>query len=146
MDEKRLTELRERFGNAKGYEIYDERFKRVADSVFSDSGDRKLPYGGISTLLDAAQAETADGLDVALVGVPMDLGVSNRSGARLGPRAVRGVERIGPYHHHLDVLPSSKLKYADIGDVPFRSRFSIDSSMEDIEQFYHRIVAAGAKH
>ena len=39
------------------------------------------------------------GLDVALVGVPMDLGVTNRAGARFGPRAVRDVERIGPYNH-----------------------------------------------
>ena len=31
------------------------------------------------------------------VGVPMDLGVTNRAGCRFGPRAVRGVERIGPY-------------------------------------------------
>ena len=41
------------------------------------------------------------GLDVALIGVPMDLGVTNRAGARLGPRAVRAVERIGPYEHAL---------------------------------------------
>jgi agmatinase len=31
----------------------------------------------------------------------MDLGVTNRAGARLGPRAVRAVERIGPYEHAL---------------------------------------------
>ncbi len=30
------------------------------------------------------------GLDFALIGVPMDLGVTNRAGARFGPRAVRG--------------------------------------------------------
>jgi hypothetical protein len=39
----------------------------------------------------ARRSERPDwaGLDVALVGVPMDLGVTNRPGARLGPRAVR---------------------------------------------------------
>ena len=45
------------------------------------------------------------GLDVALIGVPMDLGVTNRAGARFGPRAVRGVERIGPYEHVLRIAP-----------------------------------------
>ena len=36
------------------------------------------------------------GLDVALVGVPMDLGVTNRPGARLGPRAVRDMSASDP--------------------------------------------------
>ena len=44
-------------------------------------------------------------LDVALIGVPMDLGVTNRAGARLGPRAVRAIDRIGPYEHVLRVAP-----------------------------------------
>ncbi len=57
----------------------------------------------------------------------MDLGVTNRAGARLGPRAVRGVERIGPYEHVLKIAPMGMLKVADIGDVPMQSRFSLDA-------------------
>ena len=34
-------------------------------------------------------AESPDGLDVAFVGVPFDIGTSNRPGARYGPRAIR---------------------------------------------------------
>ncbi|MGO7932277.1 arginase family protein, partial [Rhizobium ruizarguesonis] len=41
-------------------------------------------------------------LQVSVVGIPMDLGVSNLPGSRFGPRAVRGIERIGPYHHVQD--------------------------------------------
>jgi len=80
---------------------------------------------------------------VALVGVPMDLGVTNRAGARLGPRAMRSVERIGPYEHVLKRAPLSELKVADIGDVPMRSRFSLADCHADIEAFYTRIAAAG---
>jgi agmatinase len=80
---------------------------------------------------------------VALVGVPLDLGVTNRPGARFGPRAVRAVERIGPYHHVHRLLPLSAVKAADIGDVPFRSRYSLDASIEDIEALFARIAAAG---
>ena len=83
------------------------------------------------------------GLDVALVGVPMDLGVTNRPGARFGPRAVRGIERIGPYHHVHEIAPLTVVKCADVGDVPFRSRFSLSDSHEDIEAFYKRLAAAG---
>ena len=80
------------------------------------------------------------GLDVALVGVPMDLGVTNRPGARLGPRAVRAIERIGPYHHVHGIAPFTEVKVADVGDVPFRSRFSLDDSHADIEAFFARMA------
>ena len=50
---------------------------------------RRQPFAGISTLLDAPQSETLDDLDIALIGVPMDLGVTNRNGARFGPRSIR---------------------------------------------------------
>jgi agmatinase len=73
----------------------------------------------------------------------MDLGVTNRAGARLGPRAVRAVERIGPYEHVLRRTPLSELEVADIGDVPMRSRFSLADCHADIEAFYTRICTAG---
>src|SRR5205823_6218958 len=80
---------------------------------------------------------------VALISVPMDLGVTNRAGARLGPRAVRAVERIGPYEHVLRMTPMADCKAADVGDVPFRSRFSLESCHEDIEEFFAKVVSAG---
>ena len=53
-------------------------------------------------------AEGPDGLDVALIGVLMDLGVTNRGGAGFGPRTVRTIERIGPCNHALKVAPSAE--------------------------------------
>src|SRR5262249_36548524 len=94
---------------------------------------------------DVADLPDFGGLDIALVGVPMDLGVSNRAGARFGPRAVRDVERIGPYNHALRVVPRAEGTAADIRDVPMRSRFSLDSCIEDIEAFYSRIRGAGVR-
>ena len=52
--------------------------------------------------LDADNPDFGD-LQVAMVGVPMDLGVTNRPGSRFGPRALRAIERIGPYNHVLDM-------------------------------------------
>ncbi|HZT46765.1 MAG TPA: arginase family protein, partial [Hyphomicrobiaceae bacterium] len=62
---------------------------------------------------------------------------------RLGPRAVRQVERIGPYHHVHRLAPLTEIRAADVGDVPFRSRFSLEESHADIEAFFTRIAAAG---
>ncbi|MGH8034472.1 MAG: agmatinase, partial [Lysobacterales bacterium] len=83
------------------------------------------------------------GLDVALIGVPMDLGVTNRTGARFGPRAVRGIERIGPYEHALALAPMTQLKVADVGDVPMQSRYSLAECHADIEACFTQVVQAG---
>ena len=47
---------------------------------------------------------------MAITGVPIDLGVSNRSGTRFGPRALRTIERVGPYNHVLDCAPVFDLR------------------------------------
>lgn len=147
MDEKKLEDLRARFGSEGADDIQDPQFRRVADLLFSDATRRAKPYEGVSTLLDLPirDAGNLEGLDVALIGVPMDLGVTNRPGARFGPRAVRQVERVGPYHHVHRTVPESIVKAADIGDVPFRSRYSLSESHADIEGFMRRVVEAGVK-
>jgi guanidinopropionase len=143
-----LAALRAKYGNAQGGEVHDPLFKQVAEKLFS-GGKRTKPYEGIATFLDAPlrldAPDKADfgGLDVALIGVPMDLGVTNRAGTRLGPRAVRNIERIGPYHHTLKKVPASMVKMADVGDVSFRSRYSLSDSHEDIEAYFGRVVKAG---
>jgi agmatinase len=65
----------------------------------------------------------------------MDLGVTNRTGARFGPRALRAIERIGPYNDGIDCAPIQEMNVADIGDVPFQSRFDLHKSLDDIEKF-----------
>jgi len=147
MNKDKLDALRARYGNDPG-RIDDARFRKVADYQVGEGGQRRKPYGGLPTLLDAPFREGDDaleGLDVALIGVPMDLGVTNRPGARFGPRALRSIERVGPYNHALDVIPFHELRCADIGDVPFRSRYDLATSIDDIEAFYHRVVDAGIR-
>ena len=147
-DDEKLALLKEKYGDGSGGEFFNEDFKKVADAIFS--GDRRPPpYSGVSTFLDAPykslQFDDAqvDQPDVALIGVPMDLGVTNRNGSRFGPRAVRSVDRVGPYHHMMKCAPLTEAMVVDAGDVPFRSRFNLDLSTEDIEQYYRKVVAAG---
>jgi guanidinopropionase len=148
MDKDKLAALRARYAGAKGGDIQDPAFAAVSARVFAAPDRRKWPFADPATLLDAGFAPDAlatnfAGLDVALIGVPMDLGVTNRAGARLGPRAVRSVERIGPYEHVLRVAPMGDLQVADVGDVPMKSRFSLDECHADIEAFYSEIARAG---
>ncbi len=145
MDAKRLAALRARYGDAQVFDAQTQKFQQIAQALVgdSDSGARPKPYSGISTLLDAPAQSNLVGLDVALIGVPMDLAVTNRPGARLGPRAVRGVERIGPYHHVTGAMPHTQCRFADVGDVPFRSRYSLEHSIADIASYYQNLVAQG---
>ena len=145
MDLDRIERLREKYADAKGGDVLDPEFRKVADLLFINSGNRSLPYGGIPTLLDAKFSESTDGIDIGLIGVPMDLGVTNRNGARFGPRAIRTMERVGPYHHVHKVVPSADFRVADLGDVPFRSRFDLASCMEDIESYYRNLQTAGVR-
>ena len=126
-NDEKLAELQAKYGSGHGGDIFNPDFRRVADRIFSASGTRAAPFAGVPTLLDApfrqidpANPDFGD-LQVALVGMPMDLGVTNRPGSRFGPRALRTIERIGPYNHVLKCAPVHELKVADIGDVPFRT-------------------------
>ena len=149
MPSKDLDALRKKYAGTHGGEITDPSFKRVADAIFNASGTRLAPYAGVPTLLsaphrpvDPVSPDFGD-LQVALIGVPMDLAVTNRNGSRFGPRALRAIERIGPYNEVLDCAPVSELRVADIGDTPMRSRYKLDWCHADIEAFAGKIVDAG---
>lgn len=148
-DANKLDELRAKYGESHGGEMFDPVFQKVAAKIFNESGTRVAPYAGMPTLLTAphlaVDAEKPDfgDLQVALLGVPMDLGVTNRTGSRFGPRALRTIERIGPYNHVLGCTPLHELRVADIGDVPFRSRYRLEMSHDDIEKRVNQIVEAG---
>ena len=149
MDEAKLEALRAKYAGAAAGHVHDPAFKQVVELLFSGTDRRYKPYEGIPALLDAPIRLDAPGLpdfgglDIALIGVPMDLGVTNRPGSRFGPRAVRTIERVGPYHHVHRAVPSATLNIADIGDVPFTSRFDLAQSHLDIEAFFAK--AADAK-
>ena len=143
-----LDRLRRKYGDARAKDVHDPAFRKVAESQFR--GERRSqPYAGVATfmslphLAEGVDAPAFAGLDIAVLGVPMDLGVTNRPGCRFGPRGVRQIERIGPYEHVLGVAPATLVKAADIGDVPFASRFDLERCHADIEQYYGRISAAG---
>jgi len=143
-----LERLRAKYGEAGGGDIHDPKFQRVAAEQFQGER-RKLPYSDVATfmglpyLAGGIDADALAALDIAVLGVPMDLGVTNRAGCRLGPRAVRQIERIGPFEHGLGIAPTTMVKAADIGDVPFRSRFDLVSCHADIEDHLRAVVEAG---
>jgi len=90
-------------------------------------------------------AESPQGLDAAFIGVPLDIGTSNRAGARFGPRQIRAESALlRPYNMATGAAPFDTLQVADLGDVPINT-YSIDKSLAIIERFYDDVLAAGCK-
>ena len=102
-------------------------------------------YSDIATFMRAPLIREIAGLDIALVGVPFDGGVTNRTGARHGPREMRNQSSLMRAIHHVSrINPYALCSVADVGDVPFVHGFELASSLDDIEAFFAKIHAAGA--
>ena len=101
-------------------------------------------FGQIATFMLLPVAESPQGLDVALLGIPYDGGVSYRPGARFGPRAVREQSSlIRPWHPVLKVHPFERLRVADCGDIDVNPS-SIEATYTAITARIDAVVAAGA--
>jgi guanidinobutyrase len=109
-------------------------------------GGNEMPrFAGIATMMRLPYQETAEGLDACFVGVPFDLGTSNRSGARFGPRQIRAESvLLRPYNMATRAAPFDSLQVADIGDVATNA-YNLLDSIELIAAAYDRIVATGCR-
>jgi guanidinopropionase len=98
----------------------------------------------IATFMRAAQAKIAPPLEVALAGVPLDLGATYRVGARHGPAGVREASRlIRQVNPSTGVAPFALCNVADVGDAP-SDPLDVVKSVALIQAFFERIHAIGA--
>ncbi|WP_321943792.1 agmatinase [Paraburkholderia tropica] len=109
-------------------------------------GGNDMPrFGGIATMMRLPHATRTEGLDACFVGVPLDLGTSNRSGARFGPRQIRSESvLLRPYNMATRAAPFDSLQVADIGDVA-TNPYDLKDSIRLIEAAYDEIVATGCR-
>ena len=102
-------------------------------------------YAEIPTFMRAPYVADLSGVDIALYGIPYDGGVTNRPGARHGPREIRNQSSINrALNHATRVNPFELARVADVGDVRFAEVFDIAAANRDIEAFVARLVAASA--
>ena len=113
--------------------------------TYDDRYDPKLAprYSEIATFMRAPLQYDPAGLDIGMVGVPYDGGVTNRPGARHGPREMRNSSSLmRSVHHATRINPYDLCKIADMGDVRFSRVMDNESVVHEIEAFYERLVAA----
>ena len=102
-------------------------------------------YTGIPTFMRAPYREDISGdLDIGLIGIPFDGGVTNRTGARHGPREVRNQSSLMRTHNQESKIgPFAACRVADLGDAWVERPFELEQSLEEIAAFYQRVHAAG---
>jgi agmatinase len=134
---KKLQELAKKtdFNDPRLNDYYNKQNKRYSIPK---------PYAGYSTLLRAEQNNKLGEIDIALIGVPFDIGVTNRPGARLGPKQIRELSSMagGPMHHASGIIPAQLCRYADHGDVDIKSTYNLDQGIREIEAYYQKVADA----
>lgn len=113
----------------------------------TDQTQMRLPrYMGLPSFFRAPVASSASELDIAVLGVPFDGGVTNRSGTRHGPRELRNQSSLMRTIHPVTLRnPFDQSRVGDLGDVDFSQPHDIPSCCEDIERAIIAIANAGAR-
>jgi guanidinopropionase len=105
---------------------------------------REPRYAEIATFMRAPLAAALRDVDIGLIGVPTDLGVTNRPGARHGPREIRNSSSLMRcFNLGMRMNPYDLCRIADLGDVRFSSRYDLKSQVEDIAAYYRAVKQAG---
>lgn len=101
-------------------------------------------YTGIASFFRAPVETDLAAVDIGLIGVPFDGGVTNRSGARHGPRAVREqstlLRRINGV---TGIAPFAACRVRDLGDCWIERPYELVGALEEIAAFYRTVIAAG---
>jgi len=105
------------------------------------SGNDLARFSGPNTFMRLPSVTDLQGLDVAVLGIPLDIGTSWRSGTRFGPKEVRAQSAmLRPYNLGTGAAPFDSLQVADIGDLAINT-FSLADSLRIIAQSYAEILA-----
>ena len=122
-----------------------DHYTRRSPVTGQDGNPMEEPrFVDVPTFMRAPLATTLDGLDIGLIGVPFDAGVTNRPGARHGPREIRNQSsQLRAIHHVTKVNPYDLCKVADIGDVCFQHLYDIEKAHGEIEAFHGCLHESG---
>ena len=101
-------------------------------------------YTGIASFFRAPPSQSLAETDIGLIGVPFDGGVTNRSGTRHGPRAVREQSTLlRRINAATGVTPFASARVRDLGDCWLEQPYALEGALEEIASFYRMVVDAG---
>ncbi len=103
-------------------------------------------YTGVPTFMRTAlmPADDWQQVDIGLIGVPFDGGVTNRTGARHGPREIRNQSSLmRRINQSSGICPYELACVADLGDAWVQKPFHLEASLDEIQAFYAQVHAHG---
>jgi len=101
-------------------------------------------YTGLPTFMRCPFAESLEDVEIGLAGVPFDGGVTNRPGARHGPREIRNQSSLmRKINQATGVAPYDLCRVRDIGDAWIERPFELEGALDEIAAFYATAHAAG---
>ncbi len=110
-------------------------------------------YAGPATFARLPRVDEVSRVDVAVLGVPFDSGVSYRPGARFGPSHIRAASKLlRPYNPALDAFPFGAQQVADAGDIgvnPFdiaEAIATVEAAMTDTRKDGASVLTLGGDH
>ena len=102
-------------------------------------------HTGIASFFRSPIAADPAEADIALIGVPFDGGVTHRSGARHGPRAVREQSTLlRRINAATGVSPFAQARVRDLGDCWLEFPYELTAALDEIAAWYRDVHAAGA--
>ena len=118
----------------------------IGDKTISTFSRGELPHwAGINTFLKLPFLEDVrkvSDYDVAIMGVPFDIGTTYRPGTRFGPQAIRRISALyQTYNYELGVDLRESLNMVDIGDV--FTIANIEKSFDQITNAVSHVVSSG---
>lgn len=114
--------------------ILGESYEPMKTSRFSE----------IPTFMRTPAVSDLSQVDIGIIGIPYDGGLTCRTGARHGPREVRNQSSLmRAINVVTGVRPFELARVGDIGDVQFGNMFNLDEAVQDIEKYYDAIANAG---
>lgn len=130
----------------RGIEMGLEAAASIGDRSISCFSRGELPhYAGINTFLKMPFLEDVNrvgGYDVAVMGVPFDIGTTYRSGTRFGPQAIRRISALyQTYNYEMGIDLREQLKMCDIGDV--FTIANIEKSFDQITKAVSHVMSKG---
>ncbi|MDI3326962.1 MAG: agmatinase family protein [Alicyclobacillaceae bacterium] len=132
---------------ARALEYGLEAAPSIEDRTIPCFSRGELPHwAGINTFLKVPFLEDVRKVgehDVAVMGVPFDIGTTYRPGTRFGPQAIRRISALyTPYNFELGVDLREALDMVDIGDVFCVA--NIEKSFDQITKAVSHVFSSGA--
>lgn len=115
----------------------------MADNPQPLGGNEMPRFAGIATFMRLPGTHSPADLDVAVVGVPFDIGTSNRPGARFGPRGIRDESvLLRPYNMATRAAPFDSLRIDDTGDVA-TNPYNLADAVDRITAHFRSLLSHG---